>query len=49
MRNKQITCAPNDDLVGFTVVIYCVAATFTQFWNLFKFNSLLLHAPLYKD
>jgi len=49
MRNKQISCAPNDDLVGFTVLIFCVAATLTQFCNLSKFSNLWLHDPLYKD
>jgi len=49
MRNKQIFSAPNNHLVRFSGLICCVAAKFTQFCNLFKFNSLRLHAPLYKD
>jgi len=49
MHNKQVSCAPNDDLVGFAVLICCVAAAFTQFCNLSKFNNLWLHDPLNKD
>jgi len=29
MRNKQISSAPDDDFVGFTVLVCCVAAKYT--------------------
>jgi len=49
MRNKQISSATNDEILIFALLIFSVAAAFTQFHKLLKFNNLLLHDPLYKD